>query len=65
MNRARTNCRVPHRESYLGTKKRSSLSWAGCLRKAEKFLRYNILMLSSTRKKILGWTESPNEELRL
>lgn len=47
MDRARTDCRVPDREDRLGTKKRTLLSWAGCLKKAEKFLRYDILILSA------------------
>lgn len=51
MDRARTDCRVPDREDCLGTKKRPSLSWGGCLRKAEKFLRYDILMLSAKEHK--------------
>lgn len=51
MDRARTDCRVPDREDRLGTKKRPLLSWAGCLKKAEKFLRYDILTLSAKEHK--------------
>lgn len=73
MGIARMDCRVSGRENCQGTKKRPSLSWGQglqqgrWLRKTEKFLRHDTLMLSAKEHKEenIGVDREAHEELRL